>query len=479
MLCGGDGQSGAERIVSMRSALAAKRRTVRRSWLAGLMALSVVLVAVLGLWDQDREAEAMLADVEHQQSTLATLIATTVTERLGAARVAAGPSAPAPEIGALLRGVDVGDDALVALRPPGDALFRTASGRGFESAPLRDILAGARSSTRLTRPQAAALRLPERIAVAGTATADAGPLGRWDVAVVASAASERDRVDRARWRLLCGVLLTGALVLGFGGSALRAERKELALIRELTMTELQQKRDEQLEREGRAATMLTLAGGVAHEIATPLSVIHGRAEQLLERLGDDPRSARALQRILEQSSRIDGVIRGFLRFARGDSPTLEGLDPAEVVRDVVGLVEHRFTKAGVRLTRTAAPGLGPVRADRRLLEHALVNLLLNACDACEPGGQVSLSVAQDAERAEVCFEVEDDGHGISPDLVARVTEPFFSTKPAGQGTGLGLAIAGEIVKIHRGALSLSPREPRGTRASVRLPTTRGAADAAA
>jgi hypothetical protein len=91
----------------------------------------------------------------------------------------------------------VGDDALVALRPPGEALFRTASGRGFESAPLRDTLARSRSSTRLTRPQAAALRLPERIAVAGMATVDAGELGRWDVAVIASAASERDRVVRA------------------------------------------------------------------------------------------------------------------------------------------------------------------------------------------------------------------------------------------------------------------------------------------
>ena len=461
----------------VRAALASRRPSTRRSWLAGLMVASVVLVAALGLWDQDREAEAMLADVEHQQSTLASLIATTVADRLAA--LPATPSPPArddPRVAALLRGIDVDDDTVVALRPPGDTLFRTASGARFESAPLDETLARSRSSTRLTRPQAAALRLPERIAGAGTATADAGALGRWDVAVVASAASERDRLLRARWRLLFGLVLTGALVLVFGGIALRAERTELAMLRELTLTELEQKRDEQLEREGRAVTMLTLAAGVAHEIATPLSVIHGRAEQLLDRLRGDARNASAVQRILEQSSRIDGVVRGFLRFARGDSPTLERLDPAAVVRDAVELVEHRFAKAHVQLIGSATPGLSPVRADRRLLGHALANLLLNACDACEPGGSVSFGVAPDAGGAEVRFDVDDDGSGISPALMARVTEPFFSTKPEGQGTGLGLAIAGEIVKIHRGTLALAPRSPRGTRATVRLPTLPGATD---
>lgn len=459
----------------VRATLALRRRTTRRSWLGGLMALSVVLVAALGLWDQDREAEAMLADVEHEQSRLASLIGATVASRLEALRGDGPPQRP--RIDDLLRGIDVGDDSLLALRAPGEALFRTASGRVFESAALRDTLARSRSSTRLTRPQAAALRLPERIAVAGTATVDAGELGRWDVAVIASAASERDRVVRARWRLLFGLVLTGSLVLLFGGFALRAERKELAMLRELTLSELEQKRDEQLEQEGRAVTMLTLAAGVAHEIATPLSVIHGRAEQLLDRLRGDARNASAIQRILEQSSRIDGVVRGFLRFARGDSPTLERLDPAAVVRDAAELVEHRFAKAGVRLTATATAGLSPVRADRRLLEHALANLLLNACDACEPGGSVTFSVALDAGGAEVRFDVDDDGSGISPALMARVTEPFFSTKPEGRGTGLGLPIACEIVKIHRGTLVLSPRSPRGTRATVRLPTLPGATDA--
>ncbi len=452
------------------------------------MALSVVLVAALGVWDQNREAEAMLRVAEQQQAALASLVAMTVTARLLALPVQASPSPTGasddrgrpvlvPSVGTLLQGLDVGTDVLVALRPPGETLFQSATGGRFESAPLQESVARSRPSIRLTRPEAAALRLPRRIAIAGFAPVEAGALGRWDVAVVASAASERDREARARWRLLFGVALSGVLVLVFGGFALRAERKELSLLRELTLTELEQRRDEQLEREGRAVTMLTLAAGVAHEISTPLSVIHGRAEQLLDRLRGDPRTAHALQRILDQSSRIDVVVRGFLRFARGDGPTLERIDPAEVTQDAAALVEHRFAKAGVTLTASAPPGLVSVQGDHRLLEHALVNLLLNACDACDPGGQVSFTVGLEAGGAEVRFQVDDDGSGISPDLMARVAEPFFSTKPASQGTGLGLAIAREIVKIHRGTLGLAPRNPRGTSATVRLPVVPGAVDA--
>jgi signal transduction histidine kinase len=99
----------------------------------------------------------------------------------------------------------------------------------------------------------------------------------------------------------------------------------------------------------------------------------------------------------------------------------------------------------------------------------LVNLLLNACDACNEGGTtVTLSIHGDRER--VAFVVTDDGVGISPAVAKRATEPFFTTKPEGKGTGLGLAIANEIVKHHCGSLTLSPRvDGRGTRVCVELP----------
>jgi signal transduction histidine kinase len=113
-----------------------------------------------------------------------------------------------------------------------------------------------------------------------------------------------------------------------------------------------------------------------------------------------------------------------------------------------------------------------VACDPRLFEQVLVNLLLNACDACEPGCQVELAVRADGEK--LTFVVTDNGAGITKEAASRATEPFFTTKPQGQGTGLGLAIANEIVKHHHGQLTLAPRDhARGTCATVEMPVLRG------
>jgi len=142
-------------------------------------------------------------------------------------------------------------------------------------------------------------------------------------------------------------------------------------------------------------------------------------------------------------------------------------NPGELVRAAAASVEHRFIKAGVSLTTDARAEAQLVLCDRALLEQALVNLLLNACDACRSGGHVRAAVRSDAER--VTFVVTDDGAGIAPDAAARAKEPFFTTKAPGAGTGLGLAIASEIAKSLRGELTIAPNDARGTRACIEIP----------
>ena len=142
-----------------------------------------------------------------------------------------------------------------------------------------------------------------------------------------------------------------------------------------------------------------------------------------------------------------------------------------MVAGAVALVEHRFAKAGVRLLIEVAPDLPIIHGDPRLLEHALVNLMLNACDACANEGTVTvLARAGDGNRG-LIVSVVDDGPGISPANAGRVLEPFFSTKPSGQGTGIGLAIVQEIVASHRGSLALESVLPHGTRATIKLPSS--------
>jgi signal transduction histidine kinase len=268
-----------------------------------------------------------------------------------------------------------------------------------------------------------------------------------------------------------GFSLATALILAFGGLAQRTQKKELGLARELALAEAMQARDERLVRADKLATLGALATGIAHEVSTPLGVIVGRAEGLMPKVEGDERARRAVEVIAQQAERISRVVRAFLGLARGGTPSLEHVEPGDVARAAVELVEHRFTKAGVRLETEIPPALPRIACDPRLFEQVLVNLLLNACDACKPGGCVEIAVASERER--VAFIVTDDGTGITEEAARRATEPFFTTKPEGQGTGLGLAIANEIVKHHHGTLALAPREQtRGTRATVEIAALR-------
>jgi signal transduction histidine kinase len=441
------------------------------------MLLAIAVVTGLAWWDEQREASAALRDLEGEQTVVAAGLAASLRAHLAVVeRDAAALGEASQDRLADVRPRDLLDpdrrveregELTVLLAPPGDGPWRTMGGFSLESPPLRDALARGASARRLSRPEAAQIGLPARTAMAGLAHVDAGPLGRWGVAVVATAARERDREKRALWRLVLGVLVASGLVVMFGGVALRNQRKEFELARQLAMARVQRAGDEALARAARIATMGTFAMGVAHEVSTPLGVIVGRAEQLLGRAQADERLVRAGQIILQQADRIQTIVRRFLAMARGGQPSLERADPANVARAAAGSVAHRFAQTGVTLAVDVPSAMPPIQCDRALLEHAIVNLLLNACEACARGEHVELAARSEADR--VAFVVTDDGAGITHENAARAREPFFTTKAPDEGSGLGLAIATEIAHSHRGELHIAPRAGGGTRASIEIP----------
>ncbi len=486
------------------------------------MVLAIVALGAVALWDEQRESALALEDFAQEQASTARSVASVLAARLGEAEgmaraVASKPETVLPagmtarvrrtsepstpqEPQQFQRAIPLDGDRVLEITLPMVYLSAMATALGepgaivvFIKRPDRDgfvavapgaapapVLDGAlaRNATwvRLGRPEAAALGLPARTAMAGVATVDAGAMGTWGVTVVATALRERDREVRAQWRLVLGFSLASGLVLAFGTVARRMQRKELELTRDLATADAMKLRDERLVRADKLATLGALATGIAHEVSTPLGVIVGRAEQLLPKVQGDERAKRAVEVITEQAERITLIIRAFLGLARGGTPTLEHVQPKRLVETALELVAHRFTKAEVHLAAHLDGGLPSIACDPRLFEQVLVNLLLNACDACKAGGHVDLAVTSDGER--VAFVVNDDGAGITAESARQAVEPFFTTKAEGEGTGLGLAIANEIVKHHHGELTLSPRgRAGGTRATVEMDAVREASHA--
>ena len=510
--------------------IACQMKTSATSW---LMLIAITTVAGLAYLDEERESEAALSDFAEEQTTLARGLATNLRAHLATAQqdaVALAQSAlagkptissiaerylaavvrpagikagPAPVTGdravrlsfpgqgemsvdltvsmaSLSSDLEVAERPnrlMLLLRPPGADAFYTTDGRIVVQPEILLALDEGRKFVRLAPAQAGRLGLPTRTALAGLARINMASSGAWGMVAVASAERERDRELWARWRLILSTATASGLVLSFGGLAMHNQRKKLLLQHQMVLRDFSRERDERLDRAGRAATMGTLAVGVAHEISTPLGIIAGRAEQLLPRLATDERATSGLQIILEQIDHIHRIIRGLLGLARGDRPTAEPLEPAVMVQGAIALVEHRFDMAGVRLTSQVPSGLPVVHGDRGLLEHAVVNLLLNASDACGTEGNVEVSVFASEEVREICIAVVDDGPGISRADRGRLLEPFFSTKPSGKGTGIGLAIVQEIVTNHRGSLTLEHVSPHGTRAVIRLPVSQEPSDA--
>ncbi len=221
----------------------------------------------------------------------------------------------------------------------------------------------------------------------------------------------------------------------------------------------------------RSALLGQLASGLAHEMGTPLNVITGNAQYLLRKAGPDDPARPPLELIERQAHRIAGMIRRLLDLSRPAPARLLPLDVGAIARQTLDTV--RGVARGIELSVRVAPATPPAMADPKLLEHALLNLVVNACDAMPEGGCLEVRVEPVAQRRGaggpwVRVAVVDNGRGMGPDELLRATEPFFTTKAQGRGTGLGLAIVERIVRQHGGLLELNSGEGRGTTASLWL-----------
>jgi two-component system sensor histidine kinase HydH len=233
--------------------------------------------------------------------------------------------------------------------------------------------------------------------------------------------------------------------------------------------------EDQLLRAEKLATVGVLAAGVAHEIGTPLGVIRGRAEYMLGKLGGaEHPQGRGLSAIISQIDRVSRTIRQLLDFSRFQPAEARAVHLAPLVHGLQELMRVEADRRRVELHVEVPEHLPALAADADQLQQVLLNLVLNACDACGAGGHVRLSASQvagDAAGARGLLElcIEDDGCGIAPEHLHQVFDPFFTTKKRGQGTGLGLTMVAQIVRNHGGQVEIDSEPGRGTRVTLRWP----------
>jgi PAS domain S-box-containing protein len=223
---------------------------------------------------------------------------------------------------------------------------------------------------------------------------------------------------------------------------------------------------EQLRRTERVAELGTLASGMAHEIGTPMNVILGRAEYLMDRVTEDS-IKRGLQTIITQVERITRVMNQLLSFARRKAPQRIPLDLRKVIEDGIEMFQERLARNQILVEMEMADPCPLVLADEDQMSQVLLNLIMNALHAMPEGG--TLRVGLEPDQPMVKLTVSDTGHGIPREVIEKVFEPFFTTKEFGQGTGLGLTVVKGIIEEHQGSIAVESEEGEGTRFTVLLP----------
>jgi PAS domain S-box-containing protein len=229
--------------------------------------------------------------------------------------------------------------------------------------------------------------------------------------------------------------------------------------------------EEQFQQREKLSSIGQLAAGVAHEINTPLTGVSSYTQMLLGMLPESDPKHTLLQKIRRQTDRATDIVNNLLNFSRTGSATdFAEVDIHRVLDDTLQLLEPQLRQSHIELVREYAVELPKAFGNAGKLQQVFTNLLLNARDAIPDSGRVTLRTLHDDEGT-IVVEVIDDGIGIAPENVARIYDPFFTTKGVGKGTGLGLAVSYGIVQEHSGHISVHSAPGKGTTFRFTLPTS--------
>jgi signal transduction histidine kinase len=282
------------------------------------------------------------------------------------------------------------------------------------------------------------------------------PIASADDGIVAALGVEADArffaaVSRLRIALIASAVASAVALIALG----------LAFVRLQTSL---QRAQAAVQRAETLAAMGRMTAGIAHEIRNPLGIIKAAAARLRKRYDDPGAPDERFDFITEEVDRLDGILTGYLGFARDEPPERAPLDLGALVERSVRLASPELEAAGVRSSVEAASAC-TVQGDARRLQQVILNLVLNAVQAMPQGGDVRVRLTR--QSGEALLTIEDTGPGFPHAGRERLFEPFVTTRAT--GSGLGLAVAQRIVEQHGGRIVLADAEGGGARVEVHVP----------
>lgn len=237
-----------------------------------------------------------------------------------------------------------------------------------------------------------------------------------------------------------------------------------------SMSEELRNREEELIQSKKLASLGILTAGVAHELTNPLnniSMIAQNYQEFYDVLSERNR-LELMKKIEGETERIEEIVRNLLDFSRPKEAKLEEREINEAVRKALELMQNTLDISNIEVELSLIEGLPRVRIDDHQVQQVLVNLIVNAVHAMDPGGRLSVATRLGSGGDTVNIVVGDDGKGIPAEFISHIFDPFFSTKGVG-GTGLGLSVSYGIIKNHKGTIKVESTVGAGTTFTIEFP----------
>jgi len=220
------------------------------------------------------------------------------------------------------------------------------------------------------------------------------------------------------------------------------------------------------------ASLGKLAAGIAHEINNPLGGILIYSHLLLEDTDNDSPYYENLKKIVKETSRCKLIVRGLLEFARPKEPEMSLVNISEIIERSLAIMERQALFQNITIKKSYASDLPQTVADSAQLQQVFINIIINAAEAMDGNGALTLESSLNADGSLIEVKFSDTGHGIKKEDKKRLFEPFFSTKEVGKGTGLGLAISYSIIQKHQGTIEVESQPEKGSTFTVKLPVVK-------